>query len=674
MHSIAARRTVVALALTAFAVAGLSLAASPAFAAAPTISNVNPGKGSQVGGTSVYVNGYNLQGTTVVRFGSTPATITYVSPAGTYVRCVVPASVGQKAVNVTVVTPKGTWTKYSGFTYADPSPTLASLSPASATTGAATTVTLAGTGFLKVGSALPSVSVGNLAGTVTGVTATTVSCTFPDDVVGAKSVTVTNPDGRSVTLASAFTRIAPPTQTDPLPDEGNLDFLPAPLTIRAAGVYLASTGGEARLDMSDVSSGSLTLGGIAYTISADTVKGTLTGTSGIGAQVASRVDLTIKAKNVTSTNGFTATLVTSLTGTRDGQPLTLTRKVAPTISNAELGEFDAGPPAAWLSFFATAPDYAATLKAASVDPTSKMFWYHFGPLFARGRLDGTARVMLIASDPGPTECLPFVRRPLVGDAGQRAQGFLAKLGIDRSYVLVNAYAYAMRPTYVNKNFGRAIIKETFSSVSPVITLTAAQTDEVHKITVFRHELLTRVARSGPIAAIVPMGDNAWTAYQAWIASLPVNDPIRKIPFVKVAHPSAIDRNPMAPRPDVAIQGWRAGITALRKIVAPDPGQTNAVPNYGEYLTENDYVRIPRRDLPWHCPTNVGNNAGTRLVTGEVNDARRPSPDDFKSLIYTDSTDGKKLRYFYQDGVFHPELTTDETGKLVPVGPDGLRTP
>jgi hypothetical protein len=36
---------------------------------------------------------------------------------------------------------------------------------------------------------------------------------------------------------------------------------------------------------------------------------------------------------------------------------------------------------------------------------------------------------------------------MVGDAGQRVQGFLSKLGLTRSYVLVNAHPLALHPAY-----------------------------------------------------------------------------------------------------------------------------------------------------------------------------------------------------------------------------------
>ncbi len=76
-------------------------------------------------------------------------------------------------------------------------------------------------------------------------------------------------------------------------------------------------------------------------------------------------------------------------------------------------------------------------------PVKSDFWFDWGPIFYRGRLDGSARVICVASDPGPTERI--AARSLVGNAGQRVQGFLAKLGLTRSYVCLNAWAYAVHP-------------------------------------------------------------------------------------------------------------------------------------------------------------------------------------------------------------------------------------
>ena len=48
---------------------------------------------------------------------------------------------------------------------------------------------------------------------------------------------------------------------------------------------------------------------------------------------------------------------------------------------------------------------------------SDQFRVEWGPIFHRGRLDGTARVLVIGQDPAQHETI--VRRVLVGEAGRR---------------------------------------------------------------------------------------------------------------------------------------------------------------------------------------------------------------------------------------------------------------
>ena len=61
---------------------------------------------------------------------------------------------------------------------------------------------------------------------------------------------------------------------------------------------------------------------------------------------------------------------------------------------------------------------------------AKDFRVEWGPIFHRGRLDGSARVLLLGQDPATHESIS--RRILVGEAGQRTQGLLARIGIDTS--------------------------------------------------------------------------------------------------------------------------------------------------------------------------------------------------------------------------------------------------
>ena len=69
------------------------------------------------------------------------------------------------------------------------------------------------------------------------------------------------------------------------------------------------------------------------------------------------------------------------------------------------------------------------------------FRVEWGPIFHRGRLDGSARVLVLGQDPATHEAIS--RRILVGEAGQRVQGLLAKVGITDSYVMVNAFLYSV---------------------------------------------------------------------------------------------------------------------------------------------------------------------------------------------------------------------------------------
>jgi hypothetical protein len=83
---------------------------------------------------------------------------------------------------------------------------------------------------------------------------------------------------------------------------------------------------------------------------------------------------------------------------------------------------------------------AADYPGAEVYPV-KDFRLEWGPIFHRGRLDGTARVLVLGQDPATHEAV--TRRILVGEAGQRVQGLLAKLGITTSHVLVNTFLYSV---------------------------------------------------------------------------------------------------------------------------------------------------------------------------------------------------------------------------------------
>ena len=151
-----------------------------------------------------------------------------------------------------------------------------------------------------------------------------------------------------------------------------------------------------------------------------------------------------------------------LSGTIDGEKVEMARVMLRPIPAAEMAQSDPGPTGPMKAVMDGTPDY----QVAVGDETT--FWYAFGPVLYRGRLDGTARVLGIASDPGPAECLPFARRALIGDSVQKTQGFLAKLGLTRSYALVNGFAVALRPSQKTK--GKKVLRNTRRSGRPATHL------------------------------------------------------------------------------------------------------------------------------------------------------------------------------------------------------------
>ena len=82
----------------------------------------------------------------------------------------------------------------------------------------------------------------------------------------------------------------------------------------------------------------------------------------------------------------------------------------------------------------------AGYPGADVYP-AKDFRLEWGPIFHRGgprRLGPAAR-----PGPGPGGARGDRRRILVGEAGQRVQGLLAKVGITSSYAMVNTFLYSV---------------------------------------------------------------------------------------------------------------------------------------------------------------------------------------------------------------------------------------
>ena len=179
-------------------------------------------------------------------------------------------------------------------------------------------------------------------------------------------------------------------------------------------------------------------------------------------------------------------------------------------------QFDPGPPAKFETLFAACPPPAAFREH---------FWFDWGPVFYRGRLDGSARILAIASDPGATERV--VGRTLVGDAGQRVQGLLAKIGLDHSYVAANAFPYSFIPSHGSS--AKKVLRDPEQMA-------------------WRNRLYDALA--GPnLQAIIAFGEYAQYAVDHWPTAPAV--PVHRLP-----HPSSHSEPKL-------LDAWRAAVTQLR---------------------------------------------------------------------------------------------------------------
>ena len=240
------------------------------------------------------------------------------------------------------------------------------------------------------------------------------------------------------------------------------------------------------------------------------------------------------------------------------------------LSTAGTPSFDAGPPLAWSAFLNAAPiDYY-------VNHPAHRFRLDFGPVYFRGRLDGTARVLVVGQDPSTNEIL--AHRIFAGRSGQRVQGFLRRLGLTRSYVMLNTFLFSV--------FGQFDTELRNISLEP-------------EILDYRNALLDRLAAENALQAVVAFGSGAQHAVEHWPMA---SGPASALPVFEVMHPAS-------PVSSDVLATWNAALDGLRPIVEPDEdGEVSSTP-YGSAFTGADEAPIPRFDLPFGMPSWHGTDAG-----------------------------------------------------------------
>ncbi len=177
------------------------------------------------------------------------------------------------------------------------------------------------------------------------------------------------------------------------------------------------------------------------------------------------------------------------------------------------------------------------------------FRLEWGPVFHRGRLDGTARVVVLGQDPATHETI--ARRILVGEAGQRIQGFLARLGITTSYVMINTFLYSV--------YGQG---------------GGEKHKDDPKIARYRNQWLDKLIVGQSVDAVVTLGRLADQAFQAWRAT--PSGQASGVFQQAVTHPtfpessSASGQTTKAEAMAKMLENWNVGLQALAPhITQPD---------------------------------------------------------------------------------------------------------
>ena len=230
--------------------------------------------------------------------------------------------------------------------------------------------------------------------------------------------------------------------------------------------------------------------------------------------------------------------------------------------------FDPGPTGTFQSLCQTYPDDTVFQGADGF----RSLW---GPIFYRGRADGSARLLVIGQDPAQTEAV--TRRILSGQAGRRVQGFVKKLGYTESYLMVNAFLYGI----YNQSMALPHLNDP-------------------DIQAYRHQWLEAAFEAGKIETVVTFGTpafNAWTTFTSTPAGQAV---LPTVHFHKALHPTADKPGGPITRKDL-LDNWNVALQSLHPNIH-HPDVASSLMPYGDDFTAEELPPIPSRDLPMGFPS------------------------------------------------------------------------
>ena len=231
----------------------------------------------------------------------------------------------------------------------------------------------------------------------------------------------------------------------------------------------------------------------------------------------------------------------------------------------------------------------------------RQFRTEWGPIFHRGRLDGSARVLVIGQDPAQHETV--IRRVLVGEAGRRLQGFLGKLGITRSYVIVNTFLYSV-----------------YGSVR-------AETRRDQRLVDYRNRWLDALLLDKGIEAVLALGGAADEAWQMWKGT-PQGHAFT-VPYAAVTHPTQPessakgDKGKLAEATKKLLSNWNVGLQTLAPAIA-HPDSATPLVLYGDAWSDGDRLPVPEFDFPAGLPTWMHEQDGWARRVGKDDLEKRRS--------------------------------------------------
>ncbi len=257
-------------------------------------------------------------------------------------------------------------------------------------------------------------------------------------------------------------------------------------------------------------------------------------------------------------------------------------------------EHDSGPSAAsgWADLFAETPNYRGLGRAVV---GREAFRWHHGPMFFRGRLDGSAKIVVVGQEGAQDESLSH--RSFTGGTGARMQHLLRFLGFDRSYLFLNSFVYPIFGQYT-------------ADLRPL-----AQ-DPRSPIVQHRNRILDKAVVDGDVRLVIAVGLAAKESVATWITAhggtaLPDqlhNAVLGTLPsrvrVVGVVHPgSAATGSTAAIKADFAraigqIRDW---LSADPVWLPTEPGMTRDLSATFPYSS----AAIPFRDFPFGLSPRLG---------------------------------------------------------------------